>query len=148
MSSRRAHLLIVAAACVVPRLCVLLFERGKVLSEYTEKSDDFARTFVDSGTYGFIPGEPSAWTQPLYGFFLIPLYELFGRAWLAVGLAQIAIALATALLVYAIGRRAISPAAGLVGRGRLQPPSRTSSGTTCTSIARSSTRSSRRRSCC
>ena len=84
---------IVAAACVVPRLCVLLFERGKVLSEYTEKSDDFARTFVDSGTYGFIPGEPSAWTQPLYGFFLIPLYEVFGRAWLAVGLAQIAIAL-------------------------------------------------------
>jgi hypothetical protein len=94
---------------------VLLFERGKVLSEYTEKSDDFARTFVDSGTYGFIPGEPSAWTQPLYGFFLIPLYELFGRAWLAVGLAQVAIALATALFVYAIGRRAISPVAGLVG---------------------------------
>ena len=115
MSSRRAHLLIVSAACVVPRICVLLFERGKVLSQFTEKSDDFARTFVDSGTYGFIPGEPSAWTQPLYGFFLIPLYELFGRAWLAVGLAQVAIALATALLVYAIGRYAISPAAGVLG---------------------------------
>ena len=115
MSTRNRHLLAVAAVCVVPRLCVLLFERGKVLSEYTEKSDDFARTFVDSGTYGFIPGEPSAWTQPLYGFFLIPLYELFGRAWLAVGLAQVTIALATAVLVYAIGRRAISPAAGLAG---------------------------------
>jgi len=113
--TRRAHLLIVAAACVVPRVCVLVFERGKVLSEYTEKSDDFASTFVASGTYGFIPGEPSAWTQPLYGFFLIPLYEVFGRAWGAVGVAQILVALATALLVYAIGRRAISPAAGLVG---------------------------------
>lgn len=115
MSSRRAHLAVVTAACVLPRLCVLLFERAKVVDEFTEKSDDFAQTFVDSGTYGFIPGEPSAWTQPLYGFFLIPLYELFGRAWLAVGLAQIALALATALLVYAIGRRAISPAAGLLG---------------------------------
>lgn len=115
MSGRRLHYAIVAAACVVPRLVVLLVERGKVLSEYTEKSDDFARTFLASGTYGFIPGEPSAWTQPLYGFFLIPIYELFGRAWLAVGLAQTVVALGTALLVYAIGRRALSPAAGLVG---------------------------------
>lgn len=115
MSGRRLHYAIVAAACVVPRLVVLLVERGRVLSEYTEKSDDFARTFLESGTYGFIPGEPSAWTQPLYGFFLIPIYELFGRAWLAVGLAQTVVALGTALLVYAIGRRALSPAAGLVG---------------------------------
>ena len=115
MRTRTRHVLAVAAACVVPRLGVLLLERDKVLSEYTEKSDDFARTFVDSGTYGFIPGEPSAWTQPLYGFFLIPLYELFGRAWLAVGLAQVVVALATALLVYTIGRRAISPVAGLTG---------------------------------
>ena len=37
----------------------------------TEKSDRFARTFVDSGTFGFIPGVPSAYTQPLYGFFLV-----------------------------------------------------------------------------
>ena len=60
--------------------CVLLYERGDVLSEFTEKSDDFARTFVESGTYGFIPGEPSAYTQPLYGFLLMPLYALYGRA--------------------------------------------------------------------
>ena len=114
MSSRRRQLLVVAAACAVPRLAVLLFERGKVLSEYTEKSDDFARTFVDTGTYGFIPGEPSAWTQPLYGFFLIPIYELLGRAWLAVGLAQIAVAVGTALLVWAIGSRVVSPLAGVL----------------------------------
>ncbi|MDQ3067868.1 MAG: glycosyltransferase family 39 protein, partial [Actinomycetota bacterium] len=115
MSFRRSHLLIVAAAAVLPRLAVLLLERGTLLDEYTEKSDDFARTFVESGTYGFIPGEPSAWTQPLYSFFLIPIYEVFGRAWLAVGLIQIAVALATAVLVYAIGQRAISPIAGLLG---------------------------------
>jgi 4-amino-4-deoxy-L-arabinose transferase-like glycosyltransferase len=112
--SRRAPYAAVAAACVLPRLAVLLYERGDVLGSFTEKSDDFARTFVESGTYGFIPGEPSAYTQPLYGFFLIPLYELFGRAWLAVGLAQIAVAVGAALLVCAIGRHAISPAAGLL----------------------------------
>ena len=113
--SRRAAYAAVAAAAVLPRLAVLLYERGDLLAEYTEKSDDFARTFVESGTYGFIPGEPSAWTQPLYGFFLIPLYELLGRSWPVVGTAQVAVALATALLVYEIGRAAISPAAGLVG---------------------------------
>ena len=52
--------------------------------------DSFATTFVHSGTYGFIPGEPSAWTQPGYSFFLIPVYWIFGRNWPAVGLLQIA----------------------------------------------------------
>jgi len=96
---------LVAAAAILPRLVVLLAERGAILTAYTEKSDDFARTFVSSGTFGFIPGVPSADTQPLYGYFLVPLYWLFGRHWLVVGLAQIAVATATALLVYAIGRR-------------------------------------------
>jgi 4-amino-4-deoxy-L-arabinose transferase-like glycosyltransferase len=115
--SRGAAYAAVAAASVVPRLMVLLYERGDVLAEYTEKSDDFARTFVESGTYGFISGEPSAWTQPLYGFFLIPLYELLGREWVVVGIAQLLVALATALLVYELGRAALSHAAGLLGAG-------------------------------
>jgi 4-amino-4-deoxy-L-arabinose transferase-like glycosyltransferase len=110
---RGRALALVAAAAVLPRLVVLLAERGDILAEFTEKSDDFATTFVDSGTFGFIPGEPSAWTQPLYGFFLVPLYTLFGRSWLAVGLAQIAVAAATAVLVYELGRRFVSPRAGL-----------------------------------
>src|SRR5262249_11152532 len=57
---------------------------------------------------------PSAYTQPLYGFFLIPLYWIFGRSWETVGLAQIAVAIGTALLVYEIGRRVVSSAAGVV----------------------------------
>src|SRR3954454_11862590 len=101
---RRAPVL-VAAAAVGPRLIVLLVERGNILSAYTEKSDTFAQTFVKTGTFGFIPGVPSASTQPLYGYFLIPIYWIFGRHWLAVGLAQIAVATGTALLVYAIGER-------------------------------------------
>jgi hypothetical protein len=107
--SRRIPYAVVAAACALPRLAVLLYERGDVLANFTEKSDDFARTFVDSGTYGFIPGEPSAYTQPLYGFLLVPFYALDGRNWLVVGLLQIGLAVATALLVYEIARRWLSP---------------------------------------
>ncbi len=113
MTGRRAYALVVAT-CVLPRIAVLLHERGAILANFTEKSDDFARTFVHSGTFGFVPGQPSAWTQPLYSFFLIPVYWMFGRNWPAVGLSQIALAAATAVLVYEIGRRFLSPRAGLV----------------------------------
>jgi 4-amino-4-deoxy-L-arabinose transferase-like glycosyltransferase len=112
--SRRTAYVVVAAAAVVPRLAVLLHERGDVLSSFTEKSDDFARTFVDHGTFGFLPGEPSAWTQPLYAAFLIPIYLFPGREWWTVGFAQIAVAAVIALVVYETGRRYLSPRAGLV----------------------------------
>jgi 4-amino-4-deoxy-L-arabinose transferase-like glycosyltransferase len=105
---------IVVAACVLPRLVVLLHERGSILASNTEKSDSFALTFIHSGTYGFIPGQPSAWTQPAYSFFLIPVYWIFGRNWPAVGLWQIAVAAATALIVYETGRRFLSSRAGLI----------------------------------
>ena len=109
MTRGRAYA-VVALAAVVPRLVVLLHERGTILASFTEKSLDFARTFVHSGTFGFVPGEPSAWTQPLYAVFLMPFYW----SWWAVGLAQIGLALGAALLVYEAGRRFVSPRAGLV----------------------------------
>ncbi len=112
--TRRTAYLVVSAAAVLPRLAVLLHERGDILASFTEKSDEFARTFVRTGTIGFIPGEPSAWTQPLYTFFLVPIYWAAGREWWAVGLAQIAVAALTALVVYETGRRFLSPRAGLV----------------------------------
>lgn len=112
-ATRRAAVLVVAAAAILPRLAVLIVERGSILSAYTEKSDTFAETFVRTGTFGFIPGIPSANTQPLYGYFLIPFYWLFGRHWLVVGLAQIAVAAATALLVYAIALRVVPRFAAL-----------------------------------
>ncbi|HXH89323.1 MAG TPA: glycosyltransferase family 39 protein [Gaiellaceae bacterium] len=113
MRRSRAYLL-VAAACALPRLVAVAIERGDILSAYTEKSDDFARTLVASGTVGFLPDVPSAYTQPLYTFLLAPLYFVFGRHWLVVGFAQVLIAVATALLVYEIGRRVISNRAGIV----------------------------------
>jgi len=112
--TRRQATAAVAAAAVLPRLAVLLHERGAILTAFTEKSDDFARQFVHSGTFGFVPGEPSAWTQPLYAWFLIPIYWMFGRTWWAVGFAQILVALATALVVLAIGRRFLPRHAGAI----------------------------------
>ena len=111
---KRTGPLLVAAAAVLPRLAVLLYERNDILTAFTEKSDDFAETFVHHGTFGFLPGEPSAYTQPLYGFFLVPLYWIFGRHWVVVGLAQTAVALAVALLVYEIGRRVSSRRFGVI----------------------------------
>jgi 4-amino-4-deoxy-L-arabinose transferase-like glycosyltransferase len=111
--TRHARLIVVLAAAV-PRLVVLLVERRNILTAFTEKSDDIAQTFVKTGTFGFIPGHPTAWTQPLYAWFLIPIYWIFGRSWLAVGLVQIAVAVGTALLVYELGRRFVSRRVGVV----------------------------------
>jgi 4-amino-4-deoxy-L-arabinose transferase-like glycosyltransferase len=112
--TRRTSYVVVAAAAAVPRLLVLLVERNDILEAFVEKSDLLARTFVDFGTFGYLPGEPSASTQPLYGWFLIPVYWAIGRDWWSIGLAQIAVAAATAVLVYEIGRRFLSQAAGLI----------------------------------
>jgi 4-amino-4-deoxy-L-arabinose transferase-like glycosyltransferase len=111
---RRGHLWLIAAAAVLPRIAVLLHERDRILTAFTEKGDDFAQTFVHHGTFGYLPGEPSAYTQPLYGFFLVPLYWIFGRNWETLGIAQTLVALATALLVYAIGLRVASRRAAVL----------------------------------
>jgi hypothetical protein len=104
---------LIATAAIAPRLAVLLHEKNDILTSFTDKSDDFAQTFVHHGTFGFIPGEPSAYTQPLYGFFLVPIYWAFDREWWSVGVAQILVATATAFLVYAIGARVLSRRAGV-----------------------------------
>jgi 4-amino-4-deoxy-L-arabinose transferase-like glycosyltransferase len=109
----RAYLLL-AAASALPRLLALLVERSDVTSAFVDKGDDFALTLLDSGTYGFIPGIPSAYTQPLYGFFLVPLYWAFDRHWLVIGLAQVLVAVATTWLVYEVGRRVVDARVGVV----------------------------------
>jgi hypothetical protein len=111
---RRSTYLLLAAAAALPRVAALLVERGDITDEFVDKGDDFALTFLESGTYGFIPGIPSAYTQPLYGFFLIPLYWALDRHWLVIGLAHTLIAVVTAWLVYEVGRRAVDRRVGIV----------------------------------
>jgi hypothetical protein len=106
--------IVLAFAAALPRIAALLHERGAILAAYRDKGDDFAQTFLASGTYGFIPGVPSAYTQPLYGFFLIPIFWV-GRTWELVGGAQIGVAVCTAWLVYAIGARIASTGVALGG---------------------------------
>src|SRR5207247_922862 len=112
LTSSRTGTALVVAAAVLPRLVVLAYERGRILTEFVEKSDTFAQTLASSGTYGFIPGIPSAYTQPLYGWFLAALYWPLERHWLVVGIAQTIVAAATALVVLYAGRRFLSARAG------------------------------------
>jgi len=102
-----------ALVCALPRLGVLLQERNRILAGFTEKSDTIARMFVDHGTFGFVPGAPSAYTQPLYAWFLIPIDWTLGSKWWAIGGVQIGVAVSTAWLVYEIGARVLGPRAGL-----------------------------------
>jgi 4-amino-4-deoxy-L-arabinose transferase-like glycosyltransferase len=112
---RRAHaVLLVIAAAALPRLLALAIERNEILEEYVEKSDTFATTLVSSGTFGFLPDVPSAYTQPLYAWFLAALYWPLERSWVVVGLAQVVVAVATALLVLAIGTRLSTVRTGVV----------------------------------
>jgi 4-amino-4-deoxy-L-arabinose transferase-like glycosyltransferase len=112
--SRRVAYTTLAIVCAVPRLGILLHEREAITANFTEKSDLIARMFVDHGTFGFVPGAPSAYTQPLYAWFLIPIYWILGPHWWWIGIVQIVVAVATAWLVYEIGRRVLGRGAGLV----------------------------------
>ncbi|HET9242309.1 MAG TPA: glycosyltransferase family 39 protein [Gaiella sp.] len=105
---------LVASAAALPRLAALAIEREDILEDYVEKSDTFARTLVASGTFGFLPEVSSAYTQPLYAWFLAALYWPLERSWLVVGLAQVVVAVATALVVLAIGRHLHSVRTGVV----------------------------------
>ena len=112
MTRTRAYAL-VAAAAALPRLAALLVERGDITAEFVDKGDVFAQTLVASGTYGFVPDVPSAYTQPLYGWFLAPVYWVVGRSWATVGTAQVLVAILSALLVYELGRRLVPQRAAL-----------------------------------
>ncbi len=110
----RGAVLLVIAAAALPRLLALAVERDQILEAYVEKSDVFARTLVASGTFGFLPGVPSAYTQPLYAWFLAALYWPLDRSWAVVGIAQVLVAVATALLVLAIGTHLASARTGVL----------------------------------
>jgi 4-amino-4-deoxy-L-arabinose transferase-like glycosyltransferase len=103
VTRRRAYAL-VAAVCALPRLAIVFYERGAIL-ENMEKSSSIALVYLKTGTFGYLPGHPTAYTQPLYGWFLVVVYWVFGERWWSVGIVQTLVAVATALIVLEIGRR-------------------------------------------
>lgn len=113
----RAHVWLLAAVAAAPRLIALAWERGDITRHYVEKSDMIAYVFARTGTFGFVPDEPTAYTQPLYALFLTPFHLVGDRHWLAVGLVQVALAVVTALLVYAIALRLVPPRWALAAAG-------------------------------
>jgi 4-amino-4-deoxy-L-arabinose transferase-like glycosyltransferase len=104
--SRRPAYVLVAAVCALPRLAIVLHERAAIL-ENMEKSSTIAQVYLRTGTFGYVPGHPTAYTQPLYGWFLIGVYWLDGERWWSLGLIQTLVAVATALLVLEVGRRVL-----------------------------------------
>jgi 4-amino-4-deoxy-L-arabinose transferase-like glycosyltransferase len=121
MSRRRAYPVVIAV-CALPRLVVLFHERAS-LTQTFEKSRVLAQMFIRDGTFGYVPGHPSAYTQPLYGWFLIPIIWIGGFNWWSIGTAQLLVAVATAIAVFEIGRRFLSARVGLLGAAiaTLQP---------------------------
>ncbi len=121
MSRRRAYAAVIAA-CAVPRLVVLLHERASLLTAF-EKSNLLAQQYLKDGTFGYVPGHPSAYTQPLYGWFLIPIFWIGGFHWWSVGTVQLLVAVATSITVFEVGRRFLSARIGLLGAviATLQP---------------------------
>ncbi len=103
LTRRRAYAL-VAAVCALPRLAIVFHERAALL-ENMEKSSTIAHVYLNTGTFGYVPGHPSAYTQPFYGWFLVVVYWLFGEHWWSIGLIQTLLAVATSLVVLEVGRR-------------------------------------------
>jgi 4-amino-4-deoxy-L-arabinose transferase-like glycosyltransferase len=120
--TRRRAYIIVILVCAVPRLVVLLHERAALMSDF-EKSWELAWMYIHHGVFGYVPGHPSAYTQPLYGWFLIPIIWLGGFHWWSVGTAQLVVAVCTSLVVFETGRRFLSLRIGLIGAclATLQP---------------------------
>jgi 4-amino-4-deoxy-L-arabinose transferase-like glycosyltransferase len=112
LARRRRAYAVVALACALPRLTVLVHERAAVLSNF-EKSYLLAQMYLKNGTFGYVPGHPSAYTQPVYGWFLVVLFWIAGFHWWSVGVAQTLVAIGTAVTVFEIGRRFLSARIGL-----------------------------------
>ncbi len=76
-----------------------------------------------NGTFGYVPGHPTAYTQPLYGLFLIPIFWIAGFHWWSVGTVQILVAVATSICVFETGRRFLALRIGLLAAviATLQP---------------------------
>ncbi len=114
MRGSRRWLIAVLIITLGIRVAFLVFF-GDTLSLETSGYDDYAVHLMEGR--GFTRFEDRAGDSdlpPLYPFFLVGVYTLFGRDPLPVACVQIVLELLTTLLVYAIGRRVGGEAVGLL----------------------------------
>lgn len=106
----RHKLLLVIVMAIVARLVVLLalpdvfdFSGGDIHG--SAAYDDYARNLLETGVYGRESGQPDSILPPLYSYVLAGVYRLFGRHYIAVGLAHIFFDALSIALLHDIARR-------------------------------------------
>ena len=106
----RHKLLLVIALAIAARLVVLLalpdvfdFSGGGIHG--SAAYDDYARNLLETGVYGRESGQPDSILPPLYSYVLAGVYRLFGRHYIAVGLAHIFFDALSIALLHDIARR-------------------------------------------
>ena len=67
--------------------------------------DEYAQNLLATGVYGRTPGLPDAGLPPLYSYVLALIYRIFGRHYLATGIAHILFDALSIALLYDICRR-------------------------------------------
>lgn len=91
-----------AALLALPE--VFAFERTGVI-QGIGTHDVYAQNLLQTGVYGFEPGEPDGVLPPLYSLFLAAVYAVAGRGALQLVLAQALLDAASIALLYRIARR-------------------------------------------
>ena len=106
----RHKLLLVIVMAIAARLVVLLalpgvfdFSGGDIHGSVAY--DDYARNLLETGVYGRESGRPDSILPPLYSYVLAGVYRLFGRGYIAVGLAHIFFDVLSIALLHDIARR-------------------------------------------
>ena len=106
----RHKLLLAIALAIAARLAVLLtlpdvfdFSGGDIHG--SAAYDDYARNLLETGVYGRESGQPDSILPPLYSYVLAFVYRLFGRGYIAVGLAHIFFDALSIALLHDIARR-------------------------------------------
>ena len=103
----RLACLVVAIALLI-RLAVLAFFWPTWIWQSGIVHDDWnklAINWVDSGTFGFSPGEPSVQRTPIFALFEIPLYLFFGQEYAGWSIALLLFDVCTLVLLMTLGKR-------------------------------------------
>ena len=107
----------VVAVALTTRLLVLvafwptwIWQSGQVHDDW----DKLAINWVESGTFGFVPGEPSTLRGPVFPLLEALLYLLFGADYAGWSIALLLFDTGTALLIVLLGRRLWGPTAAVL----------------------------------